>query len=571
MANPTKIIDFSWRFCIVMPAEAGGGKGRDVESGLTVADALTVPAMKHAALLAGETGLQNPVRWVHILDIPDVVPWVSPGDLVLTSCYQFSVRPETVDELVPRLAGKRVAGMILGVGAYLNAVPQQLVADANRHGFPLVRISSKVRFEDLTHQLISKLLYNPQQILQRADHAAAELTVAVGSASELQTLCDTIARILHKDVVLCVLGRQTSRSQGVSGAALRELEGFFARGPWRAGTGSAAPAPQRIDGRRFMLRPLVAGERLIGQIGVLSDADFTPLDLLNISHLAGLIGVKLAVQREGQRAVQSSRTDFLRKVLLSGPGDAVDMQARGNLFGLRDGDPFVVVAATLPAPAEPAQLPALRDSVIDTMTNLLGDPLALFVLDTETAILVLAPLRKVEGGASGVRDALQRGLHAANLPATIGVSEAGHTLPEAPSKLGQATRASDLAGRLYGPGAVRCFSELRAYDLLDELAASHPEVEFNIVPGLRALLEADQDHGLNLVDTVRTYLRCGGNLERAASRLFLHRNSVRYRIERARGFLGSHLSDPSQWLQLEMALAIHNLREPRSASAKRQR
>jgi len=85
MANPTKIIDFSWRFCIVMPAEAGGGKGRDVESGLTVADALTVPAMKHAALLAGETGLQNPVRWVHILDIPDVVPWVSPGDLVLTS------------------------------------------------------------------------------------------------------------------------------------------------------------------------------------------------------------------------------------------------------------------------------------------------------------------------------------------------------------------------------------------------------------------------------------------------------------------------------------------------------
>src|SRR5438046_890486 len=92
-------------------------------------------------------------------------------------------------------------------------VPRQIVADANRRGFPLIQISSSIRFEDLTHQLISKLLYNPQQILQRADQAAAELTVAVGSASELQTLCDTIAAILHKDVVLCLLGRQTFRDR----------------------------------------------------------------------------------------------------------------------------------------------------------------------------------------------------------------------------------------------------------------------------------------------------------------------------------------------------------------------
>src|SRR3989440_4050408 len=236
MANSTKIIDFHWRFCIVFSLAGGAGakERARLESGLTVADALTVPAMKHAALLAGETGLQNPVRWVHILDIPDVVPWVSPGDLVLTSCYQFSVAPETIDELVPRLAGKRVAGMILGVGAYLHTVPRQLVADANRHGFPLVKISSKVRFEDLTHQLISKLLYNPQQILQRADQAAAELTIAVGSASELQTLCDTIANILSKDVALSVNGGHDGPRPGGNDAAPHRLARFLSPGSRRA-------------------------------------------------------------------------------------------------------------------------------------------------------------------------------------------------------------------------------------------------------------------------------------------------------------------------------------------------
>src|SRR5438067_9693375 len=323
MANSTKIIDFHWRFCIVFSLTGGAGakERARLESGLTIADALTVPAMRHAELLAGETGLQNQVRWVHILDIPDVVPWVSPGDLVLTSGYQFLVRPETVEELVPRLADKRVAGMIMGVGVYLMTVPRQIVADANRRGFPLIQISSSIRFEDLTHQLISKLLYNPQQILQRADRAAAELTVAVGSASELQTLCDTIAAILGKDVALSVNGGRAARSRGVSDAALEELDGFLSRSSWRTGQGPARSTPSRVDGRRLMLRPLVAGERLIGQLAVLADADFTPLDLLNVSHLAGLISVKLAVQRERQRALQSSRGDFLRQVLLSGPGE----------------------------------------------------------------------------------------------------------------------------------------------------------------------------------------------------------------------------------------------------------
>src|SRR5438105_5126544 len=563
MANSTKIIDFRWRFCIVFPLAGGGGEGRArLESGLTIADALTVPAMRHAELLAGETGLQNQVRWVHILDIPVVVPWVSPGDLVLTSGYQFLVRPETVDELVPRLADKRVAGMIMGVGVYLMTVPRQMVVDANRRGFPLIQISSSIRFEDLTHQLISKLLYNPQQILQRADQAAAELTVAVGSASELQTLCDTIATILSKDVALSVNGGHVARSRGVSDAALKELDGFLSRGSWRTGQGPARSTPSRVDGRRLMLRPLVAGERLIGQLAVLADTDFTPLDLLNVSHLAGLISVKLAVQRERQRALQSSRGDFLRQVLLSSGEEALDVRARGNLLGLREGEAYLVIAVRPASAVDPPDLAQARDPIVGAVGAVVPDPQALFTLDTESGPVMLVPLRGVAGGAFQVRDALQRAIRSGAPAVVAGLSDAGRSLAEAPSRLGQATRAADLARKLYGPGAVGVFSELRAFDLLDELAASRPDVEFTIVPGLRALFLADQEHGLNLVETVRTYLRSGGNLERTASRLFLHRNSVRYRIERARGFLGDHLSEPSQWMQLEMALAIHSLREP---------
>jgi hypothetical protein len=306
----------------------------------------------------------------------------------------------------------------------------------------------------------------------------------------------------------------------------------------------------------------VAGERVIGQIGVISDTELTALDLLNVSHLAGLISVKLAVQRERNRAIQSSRTEFLRQALLSSPSETVDLQARANLLGLREGEAYVVIAAHPAAGVDNGQRGLLRDALVDVAATLSAGSGPPFMLETEGATLMLLPLRGLPEGSGSVRDALQRAVRGGTLPVTIGISEEGHGLADAPSRLGQATRAADLAGKLHGQGSVRSFAEMRAYDLLDQVAATNPEVEFTIVPGLRGLFDADEERGLDLVDTVRTYLRCGGNLERTAARLFLHRNSVRYRIERARGYLGTSLSDPGQWLQLEMALAIHSLRHP---------
>ena len=36
-------------------------------------------------LVAGEAGLDRPVRWVHISEIADPTPWLSGGELLLTT------------------------------------------------------------------------------------------------------------------------------------------------------------------------------------------------------------------------------------------------------------------------------------------------------------------------------------------------------------------------------------------------------------------------------------------------------------------------------------------------------
>ncbi|MBV9805522.1 MAG: PucR family transcriptional regulator ligand-binding domain-containing protein, partial [Solirubrobacterales bacterium] len=54
-------------------------------------------------LLAGERGLQLPVRWVHISELLDPTPWLSGGELLLTTGMQLQT-PAQAREFVGRLA-----------------------------------------------------------------------------------------------------------------------------------------------------------------------------------------------------------------------------------------------------------------------------------------------------------------------------------------------------------------------------------------------------------------------------------------------------------------------------------
>ncbi|MDQ2651295.1 MAG: helix-turn-helix domain-containing protein, partial [Actinomycetota bacterium] len=57
-----------------------------------------------------------------------------------------------------------------------------------------------------------------------------------------------------------------------------------------------------------------------------------------------------------------------------------------------------------------------------------------------------------------------------------------------------------------------------------------------------------------LVDTVRSFLGAGGDVTRTASAIGVHRNTVRYRVQRFEELTGTDLSDPDQRLVTEIQL-----------------
>jgi purine catabolism regulator len=78
---------------------------------------------------------------------------------------------------------------------------------------------------------------------------------------------------------------------------------------------------------------------------------------------------------------------------------------------------------------------------------------------------------------------------------------------------------------------------------------------------LEPVLEYDREHGTELVRTLQTYLECERSPKRAAKRLFIHNQTVNYRISRVEQLTGRTMRSTSDISELWFGLRALALSE----------
>jgi purine catabolism regulator len=107
-------------------------------------------------LIAGREGAAAPIRWVHASELPDPTPWLSGGELILTTGMQLGT-PETQRALVERLASHHVAGLGFGTGFDHDEVPEPLLEEARAAGFPVFEVPYELPFIAITRRRSRRL------------------------------------------------------------------------------------------------------------------------------------------------------------------------------------------------------------------------------------------------------------------------------------------------------------------------------------------------------------------------------------------------------------------------------
>jgi sugar diacid utilization regulator len=114
----------------------------------------------------------------------------------------------------------------------------------------------------------------------------------------------------------------------------------------------------------------------------------------------------------------------------------------------------------------------------------------------------------------------------------------------------------DLADRLKVPSQTICYDDWKVYGLLVK-ASNQEDVSKLARETLYPILR--QDQGGQLLTTLEAYIENGLNMSRTATTLYVHPNTVKYRLRRVSELLGVNLDNLDDVLTIKIALMIKSL------------
>jgi sugar diacid utilization regulator len=393
--------------------------------------------------------------------------------------------------------------------------------------------------------------------------ALGAITDAVESGQGLPEVVRAAARALDASLVLI------DRSSSVLAVAARSTADERALMSDAAGVGT---------------HELRVGDAVVGRLRLRGRSGEPPPALLRI--VTTLIASEVERVRAPERASEAAQEAFLRAVLHRQVTDRGDIIARAAELGveLDGGAVVVVVRAHHFAPTEDDwRVRVLAAAERAARAAAPGAIAAIDELPADTAgqVLVLAP---AAGDAESRRtaEAVARELRAAlhGFTFSVGYSRVAHDPVDLYRAGNEALLAANVAEaqpageERDGDGAaVLAFEATGAYRLLLPAMSEDPgELQRFYAETVEPLVAYDEQYETDLVQTLETFLECDGNVANTASRLFTHRHTIRYRLERVRDLSGLDVSstDGREKLGLGLkAMRVLGIAAPRGPASER--
>src|SRR5215472_17135484 len=573
-----------------------GGASRRMLA-LLLRELLDAPDLR-LRVLVGEDAMDRQVGGVFTTDLLDPRRYLSGGEIVLTG-LMWRRGPDDSEAFVSTVVAAGAVALAAGDAA-LGSVPDDLVLACRRHRLPLFEVPVDVSFAAITEQVLTARLRSATG----PNPAVARLRLLAGGPPGTARPGHREAAAATAPAVFAV----ASREYGITGQVISAAGRHWFGAPPLAGerlrqalatawlSAAELPATAWVDGEPYSLFG-VAGQqphRLARWfVGFHGDHHAWDSDQRAVAdELARVAADYRARHEEGLRGARRAADSALQR-LLDRPADAAGPQDRETAAALRrcglpPAGPLVAVALT----AGPARYPAARPPDEDAAPPgdaagpqaarvLLEDMLPAPVVGVHgSEALALAP-----GGvqvAGRLRDAVGVLGRLPGLELAFGVS----VLPGAAAagQAGSPARGSYAGGESGNPetwwtvaGISRAVAQARqarrlaalpggGVRLVDAAAIGSLGLLLALLPGeakqafrarlLDPLLAYDSEHGTELVRTLGVFLACSGSWTKAADTMFVHVNSLRYRIRRIEELTGRDLGSLEDQAALLLALRL---------------
>jgi DNA-binding PucR family transcriptional regulator len=544
-------------------------------------------------LLTDVSGVDRVIRHVYTTDLPDPTRYLTPGDLVLTGMI-WCREPGDADRFVRALA--RAGAGVLGAGEALGEVKPEVIQACGRHGITLLAVPAETSFAVVTEEVGRRLNGDRATAMTRVLGRRRLLLSAVAEGAGL----DAMFRLMGREIgAECWLLTATGRVVGGTGPSLPEPLALRLAGEYLKA--DRLPAMVKVSGPQIP----PAGDGKYSLVAVGGEPRITSWFLAcagyeqdwahelreSVAELAAdaaLERARLDAGRAGDRKLAEAIVTLLAAEGGEGAAPA-EIAPLMRAAGMPPEGRYLVAAMT--AEADRMAGPNAERWRCDLAEELAVPPVegtaeGLVVAALDDQIVTLIPL-PADAGASPAegpdsQDAPRAGAGPAAHAFAARLRDAQPVLESDRSRIrltagisAPAEGVAALAGALHEAQSARRLATIRAAAapapvpavcvVTSDEVASH-ELLLASVPGsvlrsfrdrlLGPLLAYDERHRAELLPTLREFLACSGSWNACAARMYVHVNTVRYRIRRIEELTGRDLSSLDDQVDFFLALRI---------------
>ncbi|UJF35918.1 PucR family transcriptional regulator [Paenibacillus hexagrammi] len=520
---------------------------------LTIREALTIYPLSEAKLVAGKQGDSRIVKSVNVMDAPDIADWTKSGEMLFTTAFAMKDSPQETVNLLRKLNDRGAAGLGIKLGRFWSELPKIVVEEADRLHFPIIEMPFQFTFSDQMNALFNAEYRRNTQVLQTVLDKQKKLMQFGLKQDDMNAMFQLIS-----DIVGYPMAIVNSKNQVMYNTSSWNQEQLQVNWPWKrkagwvhAGKDRAyrVALAQREDERPGSL--LVMPETLIlanVEEGLVQQA----ADILSF-HMGYTF--RSHVEASMQRDIQNSLIRYLEK------GASLEEfleQAKAKGVSPFIGTYQCVIGSihhnrlTPDDESASRKLKELKQYLESQAqsTSIRGHH---FMMKDKLFSIYATLLSEGFPEEELTQQLSKNAANALSLAADEEIGFYVSPVKQKPPALREAymecMQTQAMAERLKLHDRVLHFETIEFAHLFQNVASE--VMEDYCTKTLRPLLEKDAEYSQEMIRTLEVFIRNDGQVSEAAKQLFIHRNTVTYRLEKISDLLQVDFKKVNDLLKLK--------------------
>ncbi|MCM3762323.1 PucR family transcriptional regulator ligand-binding domain-containing protein [Alkalihalobacillus oceani] len=520
---------------------------------------LKIGGLRHCKVVAGHQGLEKTVSYVTVMEVPDIINWLKGNELLLTSLYPIKDDPVAQLELIDRLHEVGTTAVAVKPNRFIGAIPEEMKRKADEYGMPLLEIPEEISYLDILPPAMN-VIFDEKVVLQedldQTSHLLSEISLYENG---LSSFMDTLALLTKTEVYLEALAPyievppQKHELAPLTTQQVNELKVVQ----------RAVRMPRRKQGEELedcIVSPIIIDGELQGTVSSFhSRSEYIEMELAILEKASMLLSLEFLRKKVKYDIEQQYRNDFFRDLFFNQFINKQDLMDKGKMYGFQAEEAYVCISVSGKEVEDGKMFASALGRIESVLTQIEED---IVVGSVRHSLYVLLPvkdrtkpeLKKMIGQfATGIKQVVQ-------IDVSLGVGRTYSGVDGLRKSFREAEQAVVFGPVFWKDQPIIYFSNLGAYRLI-ALIENRDELEQFYEETVGPLAKNDLDSELNLVETLEQYFKHNESLTETAKDLYIHVNTLKYRLQKIKTISGLNLQKTEEKLMLNMGLKIHRYLE----------